>query len=338
MLNFPITIVSVLEVVLLLVPALVSVAFVTLAERKTMASMQRRLGPNTVGSKKWKFSFKKFYHNSAACGSTSTVFYKKRRGGYIYDKAIEALYKNRKAPVKPFKGKVVNVCKDLLSSTALNAFFKELKGKGGIYMFTNPFGVPSAACGVRGLKDNPNIFYIGSICGPRQRSTNGTTQARRAKDFQKRFKSHLNIKLNDRFHAFANTIGWDKFEFSVIEICNLDTLQERENYYLQNYLPLLNTIFKSNLNDAQTYDSLYDILKLRQLQSNFENKYQGINIYLYEYVNGHLGTSCNTFSSINKLSNYLGIARETTRQRRVVPSPEGRNFECLFKYICPLHK
>ena len=49
MLNFPITIVSVLEVVLLLVPALVSVAFVTLAERKTMASMQRRLGPNSVG-------------------------------------------------------------------------------------------------------------------------------------------------------------------------------------------------------------------------------------------------------------------------------------------------
>jgi NADH:ubiquinone oxidoreductase subunit H len=50
--NLPITIVSVLEVVLLLVPALVSVAFVTIAERKTMASMQRRLGPNSVGSKK----------------------------------------------------------------------------------------------------------------------------------------------------------------------------------------------------------------------------------------------------------------------------------------------
>jgi hypothetical protein len=48
----------------LLVPALVSVAFVTIAERKTMASMQRRLGPNSVGSKKWNFSFRKFYHNS----------------------------------------------------------------------------------------------------------------------------------------------------------------------------------------------------------------------------------------------------------------------------------
>lgn len=60
----------------------------------------------------------------------------------------------------------------MLSSTALNAFFKDLKGKGGIYAFT--------------YKSDPNIYYIG-----------------RAKDFQKRFKAHLNINLKDRFHVFA---------------------------------------------------------------------------------------------------------------------------------------
>lgn len=43
------TIISILEVVLVLVPALLAVAYVTVAERKTMASMQRRLGPNVVG-------------------------------------------------------------------------------------------------------------------------------------------------------------------------------------------------------------------------------------------------------------------------------------------------
>ena len=41
--------VPILEVVLVIVPALLAVAFTTLAERKTMASMQRRLGPNIVG-------------------------------------------------------------------------------------------------------------------------------------------------------------------------------------------------------------------------------------------------------------------------------------------------
>jgi hypothetical protein len=80
---------------------------------------------------------------------------------------------------------------------------------------------------------------------------------------------------------------------------------------LQTYLPLLNTIFKSNLNETQTYDSLYEMLKVKQLESNFENKYQGICIYLFEYINGQLRTSCKTFTSIHELPNYLGVARET---------------------------
>jgi NADH-ubiquinone oxidoreductase chain 1 len=42
-------IVPIMEGLLVIVPALLSVAFVTVAERKTMASMQRRLGPNVVG-------------------------------------------------------------------------------------------------------------------------------------------------------------------------------------------------------------------------------------------------------------------------------------------------
>ena len=43
------TIISIAEVLIVIVPALLVVAFVTIAERKTMASMQRRLGPNSVG-------------------------------------------------------------------------------------------------------------------------------------------------------------------------------------------------------------------------------------------------------------------------------------------------
>ena len=49
MLFLPPTLISVIEVLLVIVPALLSVAYVTVAERKTMASMQRRLGRNQVG-------------------------------------------------------------------------------------------------------------------------------------------------------------------------------------------------------------------------------------------------------------------------------------------------
>lgn len=43
------TIISIIEVLSVTIPVLLTVAFVTVAERKTMASMQRRLGPNIVG-------------------------------------------------------------------------------------------------------------------------------------------------------------------------------------------------------------------------------------------------------------------------------------------------
>ena len=43
------TLISVIEVLLVTIPVLLTVAYVTVAERKTMASMQRRLGPNIVG-------------------------------------------------------------------------------------------------------------------------------------------------------------------------------------------------------------------------------------------------------------------------------------------------
>ena len=43
------TFLSVLEILLVVVPSLMVVAFITIAERKTMASMQRRIGPNFVG-------------------------------------------------------------------------------------------------------------------------------------------------------------------------------------------------------------------------------------------------------------------------------------------------
>ena len=49
MLFLPPTLISVIEVLLVIVPALLSVAYVTVAERKTMASIQRRIGPSSVG-------------------------------------------------------------------------------------------------------------------------------------------------------------------------------------------------------------------------------------------------------------------------------------------------
>lgn len=88
----------------------------------------------------------------------------------------------------------------------------------------------------------------------------------RAKDFYKRFKDNVNSELKNRFHKFANSTGWDNFSFSIVEVCDLNIQEDRENFYLQKYLPILNTIFKSNFGQIQSYDSLYEKLRLRKLQ------------------------------------------------------------------------
>ncbi len=41
--------ISLLEVLIVIVPMLLAVAFMTIIERKQLAAMQRRVGPNTVG-------------------------------------------------------------------------------------------------------------------------------------------------------------------------------------------------------------------------------------------------------------------------------------------------
>jgi NADH-ubiquinone oxidoreductase chain 1 len=46
MTNYPL-LYSIIDVLILIVPVLFTVAYITLAERKTMASMQRGLIPNT---------------------------------------------------------------------------------------------------------------------------------------------------------------------------------------------------------------------------------------------------------------------------------------------------
>lgn len=40
---------NIIEILIILVPILLSVAYMTIIERKVMGSMQRRIGPNIVG-------------------------------------------------------------------------------------------------------------------------------------------------------------------------------------------------------------------------------------------------------------------------------------------------
>jgi hypothetical protein len=75
------TLISVIEVLLVTVPVLLTVAYVTVAERKTMASMQRRLGPNAVGQLKLNFSF--ISHLTIHCNPLGLRIYNSLKGGAV---------------------------------------------------------------------------------------------------------------------------------------------------------------------------------------------------------------------------------------------------------------
>ena len=49
LLNLLDLIVNLIDVLVIIVPMLLAVAFMTIIERKQLASMQRRVGPNTTG-------------------------------------------------------------------------------------------------------------------------------------------------------------------------------------------------------------------------------------------------------------------------------------------------
>lgn len=127
--------------------------------------------------------------------------------------AIKELHRDRVAPIKAFDKKLMVTCSDIMDLEKRILFFQELGDTGGIYLIQYKYDL--------------NIYYIG-----------------RTIKFKNRFRSHIKQhKSTDRFHLFATIVGWDSFNFSVIEICSSEQQGARENWYLQEYLPLLNTNF-----------------------------------------------------------------------------------------------
>jgi len=100
------TIMSVLEVLAVTIPVLLTVAFITIAERKTMASMQRRLGPNSVG---WYGLLQAFKGKHLRGLHTTRLLYNKsgtcdanvEYPNILHANAIKGLY-NRLTPIKVF--------------------------------------------------------------------------------------------------------------------------------------------------------------------------------------------------------------------------------------------
>lgn len=135
---------------------------------------------------------------------------------------IKDLYKDRNAKVKPFKDKVLATCENINNKSE---FVKNWGAVSCIYIIE--------------YKYNPLVYYIG-----------------RTYLFKRRIYNHLQANTKNKLHIFLNLVGWEHFKISIIEIKSATELGARENYYLQKYLPLLNTTFSYSFSEKLISETL----------------------------------------------------------------------------------
>lgn len=196
---------------------------------------------------------------------------------YIY---IKELYRDRNAPVKAFTDLVLDTCYDFLDKEKRIEFLKKWGSKSGIYIIQ--------------YKHDPLIYYIG-----------------RTSLFKRRFYNHYSGEARSKFHVFLSLVGWEHFNVSIVETCSPENQGERENFYLQKYLPLLNTNFSSSFSESSIYGSLKS--KLTTLRSS-QNSYisgQSIPIYAYEIKDNNINKSYIKYDSITEASRDQIVARGT---------------------------
>lgn len=295
---------SVLEVLLVVIPALMVVAFITLAERKTMASMQRRIGPNFVGFLGVLQPFNKrtntrYFHtfrslNNSPSGQRTPANINNANSKYHLDlrsestkilhaKAIKGLYKDRISPAILFNGKILATCHNFVDPEERNRFLSEWGDKEGIYLIRFRF--------------DPLVYYIG-----------------RTSKFQYRFRAHFKSQGKDKFHVYAKLVGWENFEWNIIQLCSKKEQGIIENSFLQTFFPLLNSTFisKSTETDiAQTLSSLL-ISKKNQLDPSDSLRTPAITVWVYKYNKTQIDkTPFAEYTSVAQASKSSGHGRPT---------------------------
>lgn len=190
---------------------------------------------------------------------------------------IKDLYKDRCAKVIPFEDKVLATCDDINNKSE---FIKKWKSESCIYLIQ--------------YKYNPLIYYIG-----------------RTSNFKRRIYSHLQANTNNKFHTFLNLIGWEHFTISIVEINLTTELAARENYYLQKYLPILNTTFSSSFSETQIYETLTN--KLSKLKNNnlVSENGKAKEVYVYNILKDKIDSNYSNYKSIMETNQNQEIARGT---------------------------
>lgn len=141
-----------------------------------------------------------------------------------------------------------------------------------------------------------------------------------------------NAKGNNKLHNDIQELGVDNFEFEILEICNKDKLNEREQYYIKKLNPYYNKVGKKrtlkerkniSLGTKKWFDSLPEERKQEIYKNNLKGPKVGHSVSektrekLRQATIKQLSQKCKIletgeiFESVKELEKYLGACTGT---------------------------
>lgn len=141
-----------------------------------------------------------------------------------------------------------------------------------------------------------------------------------------------NAKGNNKLHNDIQELGVDNFEFEILEICNKDKLNEREQYYIKKLNPYYNKVGKKRTLEERKNISLgtkkwFDSLPEERKQEIYKNNLKGPKVghsvsektreKLRQATIKQLSQKCKIletgeiFESVKELEKYLGACTGT---------------------------
>lgn len=300
---------NLLDVLIVLVPVLLAVAYMTIIERRVLAGMQRRVGPNVVGGPSgWlqpflelaysiishRFMYFKFWFtlkfNKYIKGSSntqkiilinptknskkqSTIIFKRKFSTQINNKDININSINIDKAIETLyrDRKILPTPYNghVLDFMLASDYFDLLKRRN----FLRNWNGKNVIYLIQ-YKHDPLIYYIG-----------------KTSNLALRIKTHLtkynkiNSNLHTRFQSFISLAGVDQFIIKIINETSKLEINKLENKLILEYNPLLNTNFHSIPKSLVTNTFKENLLKLQSesILSNKGNLKNGYSVWVYKY-------------------------------------------------------
>ncbi len=204
---------------------------------------------------------------------------------------IQRLYIDRVAPTLPLDVKegnlVLDVCMQFYNSEVRNKFLNTWGSESGIYVI--------------GLIDDPCVYYIG-----------------KTSNFRRRWYAHLQTKTHSKFHKLLRLAGIERFYVAILEVCPAESkfLSSRENFYLDKYKPLLNTLYSTGSTSFKkiqvnnTFSLELKALKSRGLVLRKTQRVGIVPVYVYNLVKTPQDMSIKVtyFKSVRLAAKFFGCA------------------------------